>query len=84
MISVGLLLTMFSTTVVTLVMSLYAVEILAVDDDCPTPPRPYDGNPTENCYDLNKKPSEFTFSEYTVPVNNKRGVYKFKNFSVFL
>ena len=71
---------MFSTTVVTLVISLYAVEILAGDNNCPTPPRPYDGNPIENCCDLIKKPSEFTFSEYTVPVNNKPGVYKFKNF----
>ena len=67
---------MFSTTVVTLVISLHAVEILAVDDDCPTP---YNGNPIDNCCELNKKPSEFTFGEYTVPVN-KPGIYKFKNF----
>ena len=61
----------------TLVILLYAVEVLAVDDDCPTP---YNGNPIENCCELNKKPSEFTFAEYTVPVNNKPGVYKFKSF----
>ena len=67
---------MFSTTVVTLLISVYAVEILAVDDNCPTP---YNGNPIENCCELNKKPSEFTFGEYTVPVN-KPDVYKLKNF----
>ena len=64
---------MFSTTVVTLVISLYAVEILAVDDDCPTP---NNGTPIENCYDL-KKSSEFTFGEI---ITNKPNVYKFKNF----
>ena len=67
---------MFSTTVVTLVISLYAVEILAVDGDCSTP---YNSSPIENCCDLKEKFPQFTFGEYTVPVN-KPNVYKLKKF----
>ena len=68
---------MFSNTVVTLVISLYAVEILAVDDNCPTPIPPYEHSPIENCCDLKQKSSEFTFGEF---ITNKPNVYKLKNF----
>ena len=68
---------MFSTIVVTLVILLYALEILAVDDDCPTPIPPYERSPIENCCDLKQKSSEFAFGEFII---NKPNVYKFKNF----
>ena len=64
---------MFSTTVGTLVISLYVAEILAVDDDCPTP---NNGSPIENCCEL-KKSEDFTFGEH---VGIKPDVFKFKNF----
>ena len=69
---------MFSTAVLTLVISVYAVEILAVDGDCPTP---YYGSPIETCCDLMKSANstEFTFGEFTT-VASKPGVYKLKNF----
>ena len=66
--------TMFSTIAV-IIISLCAVEILAVDGTCPTP---NNGSLIENCCNLMKS-KEFAFSEITVPVNNPK-VYKFKNF----
>ena len=62
---------MFSTTVVTLVISLYAVEILAVDDSCVTPSNT---DPIENCCDLGFRQTEFS------AIINKPKVYKFKSF----
>ena len=56
---------------VVLVTLLCAVEILAVDDDCPV------DSPIENCCEL-KKPADFTFGEIIVPMQSK--VYKLKNF----
>ena len=67
---------MFYTTLVTLVILLYAVEILAVDESCVTP---NNTDPIEDCCDLKKKFPQFTFGEYSVPVN-KPDVYKLKNF----
>ena len=61
---------MFSTTVVTLVISVYAVEILAVDASCATPSN---ANPIENCCDLGFRQTEFS------EIINKPKVYKFKN-----
>ena len=59
---------MFSTTVVTLVISLYAVEILAVDVI------PNNNDPIENCCDLGFR--QIAFSE----IINKPKVYNFKTF----
>ena len=50
---------MFSTTVVTLVISLYAVEILAVDESCVTPSNT---DTIENCCDLGFRQTEFSES----------------------
>ena len=50
---------MFSTTVVTLVTAVYAVEILAVDESCVTPSN---ANPIENCCDLGFRQTEFSES----------------------
>ena len=65
---------MFSTIVV-IFISFCAVEIFAVDGSCATP---NNGSLIENCCDLMKS-EEFTFSEFTVPVNKPK-VYKLKNF----
>ena len=62
---------MFSTTVVTLIISVYAVEILAADDSCVIPSN---ANTIENCCDLGFR--QFKFNE----IVNKPKVYKFKNF----
>ena len=63
---------------VAVVISLCAVEILAVDDNyCPIPH--YGSSPIENCCDLNKKPSEFAFGEFNASKFKPR-VYKLKNF----
>ena len=62
---------MFSTRVVTLVISLYAVEILAVDESCVTP---INTDPIENCCDLGFRQTEFS------EIINKPKVYKFKSF----
>ena len=61
---------MFSTTVVTLLISVYAVEILAVDGSCVTPSNT---NPIENCCDLGFRQTEFS------EIINKPKVYKFKS-----
>ena len=61
---------MFSTTVVTLVTAVYAVEILAVDESCVTPSN---ANPIENCCDLGFRQTEFS------EIINKPKVYKFKS-----
>ena len=69
---------MFSSYIrytVVIITSLCAMEILAVDNNCPTP---YNGSPIENCCDLNKS-TEFTFGKVTLPIN-KPDVYKLKNF----
>ena len=63
---------MFSTTVVTLVTAVYAVEILAVDESCVTPSN---ANPIENCCDLGFRQTEFS------EIINKPKVYKFKSLS---
>ena len=62
---------MFSTSVVTLVISLYVVEILAVDESCVTP---INTDPIENCCDLGFRQTEFS------EIINKPKVYKFKSF----
>ena len=62
---------MFSTTVVTLIISVYAVEILAADDSCVIPSNE---NPIENCCDLGFRQTDFS------EIVNKPKVYKFKNF----
>ena len=62
---------MFSATVVTLVIAVYAVEILAVDESCVTPSN---ADPIENCCDLGFR--QIKFSE----IVNKPKVYKFKHF----
>ena len=59
---------MFSTTVVTLVITVYAVEILADDESCVTPSN---ADPIENCYDLGFRQTEFS------EIVNKPKVYKF-------
>jgi len=64
---------MYFTTVVIVLVLLYAVEILAVDENCAAP---NDGTPIENCCNL-KKPAQFEFGETTA---NKPKVYKLKNF----
>ena len=61
---------MFSTTVVTLVIAVYAVEILAVDESCV---KPSNTDPIENCCDLGFRQTEFS------EIINKPKVYKFKN-----
>ena len=60
---------MFSTTVVTLVIAVYAVEILADDESCVTPSNT---DPIENCYDLGFRQTKFS------EIINKPKVYKFK------
>ena len=60
---------------VAIFISLCVMEILAVDDNCPTA---YNGSPIENCCDL-KKSAEFKFGKATVPIN-KPDIYKLKNF----
>ena len=67
---------LYSTVVILIILSVCAKEILAIDDDCPTP---YNESPIENCCEL-KQCAEFAFSEYTVPVK-KPGVYKLKIFA---
>ena len=68
---------MFSLYITLLVViSLSAVGILAVDDNCPTP---YNGSPIESCCDLNKKPSQFAFGEFNTSKLKPR-VYKLKHF----
>ena len=62
---------MFSTTVVTLIISVYAVEILAADDSCVIPSN---ANTIENCCDLGCRQTNFS------EIINKPKVYKFKNF----
>ena len=62
---------MFSTTVITLVISLHAVEILAVDESCVTPSNT---DPIKNCCDLGFRQTEFS------EIINKPKVYKFKSF----
>ena len=61
---------MFSTTVVTPVTAVYAVEILAVDESCVTPSN---ANPIENCCDLGFRQTEFS------EIINKPKVSKFKS-----
>ena len=60
---------MFSTTVVTLVIAVYAVEILADDESCVTPSNT---DPIENCCDLGFRQTKFS------EIINKPKVYKFK------
>ena len=62
---------MFSTTVITLVIAVYAVEILAVDESCVTPSN---ADPIENCCDLGFR--QIKFSE----IANKPKVYRLKHF----
>ena len=62
---------MYSTTVVTLVISVCAVEILAIDENCA---KPSNTDPIENCCDLGFRQTEFS------EVINKPKVYKFKSF----
>ena len=62
---------MFSTTLVTLIISVYAIEILAADDSCVIPSNE---NPLENCCDLGFRQTDFS------EIVNKPKVYKFKNF----
>ena len=69
------MLSLYITVIV--VISLCAVEILAVDDYCPTP---HNGSsPIEKCCYLDKKPSEFAFGEFNASKLKPR-VYKLKNF----
>ena len=68
------MLSLYITVIV--VISLCAVEILAVDDYCPTPH--IGSSPIENCCDL-KKPSEFAFGKFNASKLKPR-VYKLKNF----
>ena len=63
---------MFSTTVVTLVLSVYAVEIIAVDVI------PNNNNLIENCCDLGFR--QIAFSE----IINKRKIYRFKTFAIII
>ena len=67
---------MLSIALVIFLISVYAVEVLAVDNNCPTP---YNGSPIENCCDLNQKSPQSTFAEIILPMN-KPNVYKLKNF----
>ena len=62
---------MFSTSVVTLIISVYVVEILAANDSCVIPSNE---NPIENCCDLGFRQTDFS------EIVNKPKVYKFKNF----
>ena len=59
------------STTVAIVISLYTVEILAVDESCVIP---NNEDPIENCCDLGFRQTEFS------EVVNKPKVYKFKNF----
>ena len=61
---------MFSTTVVTLVIAVYAVETLADDESCV---KPSNTDPIENCCDLGFRQTEFS------EIINKPKVYKFRN-----
>ena len=60
---------MFSTTLAILVISLYAVEILAVDESCVLPSNT---DPIENCCDLGFRQTEFS------EIVNEPNVYKLK------
>jgi len=66
---------MYFTTVVIVLVSLCAVKIFTVDENCVAP---NDGTPIENCCDLVKAVhAQFAFGETTA---NKPKVYKLKNF----
>ena len=66
---------MFYAVIVVVVLSLSAVETVAVNKTCATP---NNGSPIDNCCDL-KKSAELAFSEVLTSVN-KPEVYKLKNF----